>query len=835
MDKNRRKQRKKYIVWGFAGIFVFLLAVMPILAAGAEGSDDPEASILSATAERRDIDTQIIGGGQLASEAAVQLEIPEAVKLTQYLVGNGDIVSQGDAIAAVDRVSVMTAITQVQETLDYLSEEIADISSEEASDQVTARAGGTVKVIYAGEGDSVQDVMLEHGALALLSLDGLMAVQIERNTDLSAGDTVCVTLPDGTEVDGRVKSNLEGIVTVTVEDDNYSIGTTVTVTTEDGARIGRGDLYIYSQWSATAYSGTVSNILVSEGDQVYAGKALMSLEDPGHTTQYQQLIDQRHEYETLMQELFQMYRTQTITAPCDGIVTGVDEDGAYLLSESGSGWFASLLAELTGTGHNGFVGCMVQVAEVQENGMLLKRMSGVYSILDLADLSGIAASTDSMTETWNYTGGTKVYVPTAGGLLQADGSAEAGDILLAVGDEETIHWFVRVTAGTGEACQTDAGGNRWVAALSAGGEPGDGNPAESTEPTETENVFGGGIGQEDNDGSGNDGRTEECTRSDDCTASVHDPDCPKAAATAVYWGYVAQVVEVTEDTMKVQQTPYAYAITDLNNLPAIQADTSAMTVQTVYTSPLITTSTVAAGDILLLVVDDSGTLRRIVEQTDTPGMEGSGNGGEAQAGQGGMSGGGASAMGGGAAQEQPFTLYSLEKLTVASVTSQEHMSVEITVDELDISKIFVGQTAVITVDALGGEQFAATVTEIANNGENQGGNSKFAVELTLDKSGDMLPGMSASAFITLETATDVLSVPVSALEEDGGQTFLYTSYDADSGMLGDPVAVTTGISDGENVEIVDGLEEGRTVYYAYYDTLVISNAPETGGSFFFFR
>lgn len=832
MDKNRRKQRKKYIAWGCAGIFVFLLAVMPILAAGAEGSDGPEASILSATAEHRDIDTQIIGGGQLASEAAVQLEIPEAVKLTQYLVGNGGIVSQGDAIAAVDRVSVMTAITQVQETLDYLSEEIADISSEEASDQVTARAGGTVKVIYAGEGDSVQDVMLEHGALALLSLDGLMAVQIERNTGLSTGDTVCVMLPDGTEVDGRVKSNLEGIVTVTVEDDGYSVGAKVTVTTEDGTRIGRGELYIYSQWSATAYSGTVSNVLVSEGDQVYAGKPLMSLENPGHTAQYQQLIDQRHEYEELMQELFQMYRTQTITAPCDGIVTGVDEDGAYLLSDSGSGLFASLLANLTGAGSNGFVGCMVQVAEVQENGMLLKRASDVYSISDLADLSGVAAGAVSMTETWNYTGGTTVYAPTADGLFQAAGSAEAGDILLAVGKEETVHWFVRLTADAGEASQTDAGENYRVAVLSAVGESD--IPVESTDPTETEDTSGG-TGQEDNAGSKNEGQTGDCTKSDDCTASVHDPDCPKAAATAVYWGYVAQVVEVTEGTMTVQQTPYAYAITDLNNLPSVQADASVMTVETVYTSLLISTSTVAAGDILLLVVDDSGTLQRIAGQTDMPGMEGPDTGGEAQTGQGGMSGGGTSSMGGGTAQEQPFTLYSLEKLTVASVTSQEHMSVEITVDELDISKIFVGQAAVITVDALAGEQFAATVTEIANNGENQGGNSKFAVELTLNKSGDMLPGMSASAFITLETSTDVLSVPVSALDEDGTQTFLYTSYDEDSGMLGDPVMVTTGISDGENVEIVDGLEDGKTVYYAYYDTLVISNAPKTGGSFSFFR
>ena len=135
---------------------------------------------------------------------------------------------------------------------------------------------------------------------------------------------------------------------------------------------------------------------------------------------------------------------------------------------------------------------------------------------------------------------------------------------------------------------------------------------------------------------------------------------------------------------------------------------------------------------------------------------------------------------------------------------------EITIAELDISKLHVGQAATVSVDALGGEQFDATITEIANSGENEGGNSKFAVELTLEKSGEMLPGMYSSAFITLETTADVPCVPVAALDKDGVNTILYTSYDEESGTLGDPVTVTIGKSDGKQVQIVVGLSVGQT-------------------------
>ena len=170
----------------------------------------------------------------------------------------------------------------------------------------------------------------------------------------------------------------------------------------------------------------------------------------------------------------------------------------------------------------------------------------------------------------------------------------------------------------------------------------------------------------------------------------------------------------------------------------------------------------------------------------------------------------------------------MEKLTIASVTSQEHMTVEITVDELDISKVYMGQSATVTMDALAGESFAATVTKIANSGENEGGNSKFTVELTLEKSGDMLPGMTASARIVLDTVENALCIPAAALSEEDGKLVVYTSYDSENGVLGTPIEITIGAADADNVQVLSDLEAGSTFYYAYYDTLESEGMPSMG-------
>ena len=200
---------------------------------------------------------------------------------------------------------------------------------------------------------------------------------------------------------------------------------------------------------------------------------------------------------------------------------------------------------------------------------------------------------------------------------------------------------------------------------------------------------------------------------------------------------------------------------DLAQLPSVSTDAAAMTVEQTYESSLF--SGLSAGDTVLLVFDETGTLVMVAwlssepaqptqptEPTDptAPTQPGGGQ-------SGGFSGGGGASFGGGQQTQSSFTLYSLEKITVASVTSQAHMTLEITVDELDITKVQPGQSASVTLDALPGERFEATVSQVAASGTNEGGSSKFTVEMTLEKDSQMLPGMQASAFLTLDTAQNI--------------------------------------------------------------------------------
>ena len=703
MEKQQKKQVKKYISWVLIVALVALLAFLPVIAAQEEAASGPQASILTAQAEIRDISTVILGGGSLVTQDAVEITVPSAVKLTEYLVENGEMVAEGQSIAKVDRVSVMSAISQIQETLAELKDQLKDVSSDTDADEINATAGGTVKVIYAGEGESVRDVMLRDGALAVISLDGMMAVQVERNTNLSGGEQVCVILSDGTEVAGKVESNLEGILTVTVEDQGYALEEEVTVTTVDGDRIGTGRLYIHSRWNVVGYSGTISRIRVKEGESVRAGRTLFTLENAGHTAEFETLARKHREYEDLMLELFQMYQSETVTAPRDGMITGVDETGAYMLSDFGAGWELSLLANSPiGDDETTYLNFVGQVAEVGIDGLILNMNPQPLMIEDYKDLSTVPLDPALMTESAIYAASAPVYELAAGEWVQLDAAAIApGDILLFTGDSAgNFVWVVRVARGTTA--------------------PEDPQPSQPTEPADPSQP------------------TEPGTQPDTPT----DPSQPSGG-----------------------------------NLPS---------------------------------------------------------GGNFPSGGMGQMGGSMPSFGG-TTQEEDDSLYSLETVTIASVIPQESVTVTVTVDETDIAKVYLGQEAAVMVEALQGRQFTGTVTAISANGENEGGNSKFTLEVTLDKTADMLYGMTASVTIIVATREGVIAVPVAALVETGTQTLVYTGYDEETETLTGAAPVTTGVSDGEYVQILSGIQPGQQVCYPYYDTLVISDAPEMGGGFFMGR
>ena len=724
MDKAKKTKLKRIIAAVCAVAVVAVLAAMPLIAKSEAEKDGPQASILSGTVQMGSIDTELIGGGQLAEEDAIDVKIPSAVKLTRFLVENGQAVTEGEAIAAVDRVTVMAAIAEVQDTLDILAEEIEEESEKDTDSTVTALAGGTVKILYAEKGESVQDVMLDHGALAVLSLDGVMAVDLTVEESVAVGTAVTVKLSDGTEAEGKVALSLGGNVTVTVEDDDYPVGDEVEV---EG--LGSGQLYIYSPWNATAYAGIISAVKVSEGRTVKAGDTLMTLSDVGYTAAYRQLVAQRQAYEELMMDLFEMYQTETIIAPCDGLISGVDENSVQLLSNTQQ-FTLSLLANAPSGNdemvYTNFAAKVVSAAEGQWNLLVDPEPQDVT---DYKDLSGVSIREEAMTQEASLAADIPVYVLVKGDWKQTD--AKAGDILLiAFDDAANPVWAVRIAE------------------------------EEIPVPDETEPP------------------TEEPTEPP--TEMPSEPEIP------------------TEPTIP--------------NDPTMPSEPTTPDTPTNSSNP-------GSGNF-----PSGGGSWGDMNGTGSMGnMDGMGSIGSS-----GIS--GITGMDSFLPQEEPTVeLYGMDMAQIAAVTPQDTMTLEITVDELDIRALRMGMTAEVKINALGGEKFNAAITAVSNTGANDGGSSKFTVELTMDRAENVLVGMNASASLVLNTTVDVLTIPASALVEEGTRTLVYTGYDEENECLTGPVEVTTGVSDGENIQILEGLADGDSYYYAYYDTLEISYTPDFGG------
>ena len=411
-----------------------------------------------------------------------------------------------------------------------------------------------------------------------------------------------------------------------------------------------------------------------------------------------------------------MYQTEVVTAPCDGVVSGIEKDSVQLLSTGGQGFIISFLANSPNgddqTVYSNYVG---KITTVANNGWVMNVNPQAIPVADYLNLSGVSLDETLMTQTVLHTQtDIPVFTLSEGTWTQVDRATIGnGDVLLFAADSEgNLIWSVLLQ----KAAQ----------------QPGD--PGDPTPP--------GGADQPGNPSN---------------PGTSTDPSTPAD--------------------------------------PGTNTDPGASTTPDVSVTPSLPSDSFPSG----------GSY---------------------------PSGGNWGSAGGMAEQEPAFELYGLDMAQIAAVTPQDTMTLDITIDELDIKALQVGMTAQVKIDALGGEKYTATITQIGNTGTNNGGNSKYTVELTMNRAENMLSGMNATATIVLSTASDVLTIPADALVESGNQTIVYTGYDEENGLLLNPVTVKVGCSDGETVEILEGLASGQTYFYAYYDTLEISFAPDfSGGGF----
>ena len=256
------------------------------------------------------------------------------------LIEDEDKLARMDTSELLQETPFAAALTQID--IDWLSmktqleqwarnqsgvfvEQVMGAAGSVVSSTISAGVSGRVKYVYAQKGDDVTACMAENGALALLSLDGYMAVDIETEA-LTQGDSVTVTLSDGTEKAGSVETVSGGVATVLVSDDGPKYDEAVTVSLEDGTVLGSGNLYIHSPLRVTGYAGTVSSVNAVENRKVYSTTSLFTLKDTNYAANYESLLRQRADQEEILYDLLTIYQDGAVLAPYDGLVCSVEYD-----------------------------------------------------------------------------------------------------------------------------------------------------------------------------------------------------------------------------------------------------------------------------------------------------------------------------------------------------------------------------------------------------------------------------------------------------------------------------------------------------------------------------
>ena len=532
----------------------------------------------------------------------------------------------------------------------------------------------------------------------------------------------------------------------------------MSVSDSDGNVLGSGTLYIHQPFEVTAAGGTVSSVSVTENEAVSADDELLVLEGTESSAEYEKLLLVRKARTETLQKFAQLARSPQIIAEQDGIVQDVN------VAASGTTSSESSAQSSTTSG----AGNASQMA---------------YTGQDLSDLTFTQLSFDD--------GTTPVIVEKT--------ENNSDDTQDTVQDQQIAFSIVGSGNSTGSLAVIPAPvtGQTPVTDISASDGIYSGvitwNPADS--------VFAAGTGYKAL-----------------VVLSAAEGYCfTTASIQGIETGTVSGV-QISDNGKTLEfQMVFPETAAENNNSGGQIGDNG--------NSGQESDSTVTDGS----TSQSSSNEQQSNGQQDTTGStqnnENSSNAQNSTAA--GTAGGSTGASASGTAGTADSTSTSKEDSTEDAVDSASQYSTDVTaftispdenrllsvsVDELDINSVELGQKAVVTFDAIEDQEFEGEVTKIGNTASVSGGVAKYTITITIPKDDKMKQGMNASATITIEDREDVLTLPMNALQEKGDRTFVYTEK-ADDGNLFGETEVTTGLSDGSTVEITDGLEEGTTVYY----------------------
>lgn len=327
---KEKKQRRRRIVRTVVLVIAVIAVILVLLVLSLRRSVEQrfaaaEKEVLTYEVAPGTIHALVSGSGLLEQEDTEKITVPAGVSVDEVIAEAGDSVQTGDLLAKVDMASVMNALSQTQEQLKTLDQSIREAKDDTAANRITAGVSGRLKKVFAEPGDNVAACMTEHGALALISLDGYLTAQLDQD-GLNRGDTMRVVRQDGSELTGTVEESRGGITTVLISDNGPDLEETVTIYNQEGTQLGRSTLSIHSPLAVTGYAGTIQRVPARENALLSAGSVLFTLTDTRTSANYDALLRLREEAEETLLNLLTLYRDGGLLAPWDGLVSAVSYD-----------------------------------------------------------------------------------------------------------------------------------------------------------------------------------------------------------------------------------------------------------------------------------------------------------------------------------------------------------------------------------------------------------------------------------------------------------------------------------------------------------------------------
>jgi HlyD family secretion protein len=161
-----------------------------------------------------------------------------------------------------------------------------------------------------------------------------------------------------------------------------------------------------------------------------------------------------------------------------------------------------------------------------------------------------------------------------------------------------------------------------------------------------------------------------------------------------------------------------------------------------------------------------------------------------------------------------------EKL-MATITDTSKMKITLAVDELDINKVKVGQTATIKLDDVENKNFKGSIESISQSGTATNNVTTYDVVVTIDNPESVKIGMNANVTIAVQSKANVLTVPVEAIIEKSSKKYVMVQDTQKSSSsskkasknvtAGKLVEVKTGLKNKTLIEITSGVTENQIV------------------------